>query len=214
MAPKVFYFDLGNVLLEFSHERMYWQMAEAAGVTSDALHEALFGDPKAAGALMEYETGRLTTDEYFEIVQRALGKKPDTDRFARAARDIFTPIDSTLDLVRTLAAAGQRLAILSNTNPLHWEFLTDGRYPLIADIGQPGSAFGWAVLSYKSGAMKPLRAIFETAIERAGVAADEIFFVDDVAENVAGARDAGIDAVQFVGAEKLSEDLRERGVTV
>ena len=115
------------------------------------------------------------------------------------------------ELVRRLAAAGNRLAILSNTNPVQWEYITDGRFPLLA-MGQPTSAFDWAILSYEVGAMKPDRAIYDAAIERAGVAADEVFFTDDRLENVEGARAAGIDAVQFVDCDGLVAQLRERGV--
>jgi len=212
MPIKVLYFDLGNVLLNFSHEQMYRQMAEVAGVSPETLVDALFGSGAGSGALVRYETGQLTTDEYFDFVQRAIGTRPDSQRFAAAVCDIFSPIDETWDLVRQLAAAGQCLAVLSNTNAAHWAFVTDGRFPLVAGIGEPGSPFAWAILSYEVRAMKPDRAIFDAAIERAGVAADEIFFVDDIAENVAGACAAGIDAVLFEGAGKLASDLRARGL--
>jgi putative hydrolase of the HAD superfamily len=214
MMPQVLYFDLGNVLFSFSHAQMYRQMAEVAGVSPETLEHVLVDDPSAAGALVAYETGRATTDEFFDVFTRAIGKRPDAERFAHAVSDIFSPIDATLDFVRKLAGAGHRLAILSNTNPIHWSFVTDGRFPLVADIGRPGGAFGWAVLSYEAGAMKPGSAIFATAIERAGIAASEIFFVDDIAENVAGARAAGIDAVQYENTMKLIDDLRLRGISV
>jgi len=220
MPPKLLYFDLGNVLLSFSHEQMYRQMAAVTGVSPEALVEVLFGGGAAAGALVEYETGRLSTDEYFAVVERAIGKRPDAEQFATAVCDIFAPIDGTWDLVRKLAAAATRnggcprLAILSNTNPIHWAFVTDGRFPLVAEIGRPGSPFAWSVLSYEAGSMKPDRAIYDAAIARAGAAAEEIFFVDDIAENVAGARAAGIDAVQYEGTTKLIDDLLARGVVM
>ena len=218
MPAKVLYFDLGNVLLSFSHERMYRQMAAAAGVSPEELVQALFGEGGAARALVDYETGRLTTDEFFDVVQRAMNKRPDREQFTTAVCDIFAPIDATWELVQQLAAAAARhdgwprLAILSNTNPIHWAWVTDGRFPLLASIGRPASLFAWSILSYEAGAMKPDRAIYDAAIERAGVAAAEIFFVDDMPENVAGARAAGIDAVLFEGTAKLVADLRARGV--
>ena len=104
--------------------------------------------------------------------------------------------------MRRLADAGNRLAILSNTNPVQWEYIIDGRYPLLA-VGAAESAFDWAIVSYQVGAMKPDRAIYEAAIRRAGVAAKEVFFTDDRLENVEGARAVGIDAVQFVDAQQL-----------
>ena len=52
-------------------------------------------------------------------------------------------------------------------------------------------------------------AIFETAIRVAGHSPDEIFFVDDRAENVEGARAAGLDAVTIIWiASKFTEEHR------
>ena len=62
--------------------------------------------------------------------------------------------------------------------------------------------------------MKPDRAIYEIAAERAGASPSEVFFVDDRAENVVGAKAAGLDAVLFTDAEQLAADLRQRGVVV
>ncbi len=211
MPPKVLYFDLGMVLVEFSHERMFQQMAEVAGISPEAVWEAIFGDADCRAAQLRYETGHITTDEFFDHFCHVTGSSPDRKRLAEAVCDIFSPIEPMWELARNLAAAGNRLAILSNTNPVQWDFITDGRFPIVA-MGQPVSAFDWAVLSYEVGSMKPDRAIYDTAIQRAGVAGHEVFFTDDRQENVEGARAAGIDAVQFVDCEGLVSQLRERGV--
>ena len=60
--------------------------------------------------------------------------------------------------------------------------------------------------------MKPDRAIYDAAIERAGVAAHEVFFTDDRLENVEGARAVGIDAVQFVDCETTHRRSAARDV--
>jgi putative hydrolase of the HAD superfamily len=212
MAIKVLYFDLGNVLLSFSHEQMCAQMAAAAGVSPATARDAIFGNEDAQAAQWQYESGMITTDEYFDFFCRATGTRPDRRRLARATADIFAPMDDTWALVRRLASAGNTLAILSNTNPVQWEWIVDGRFALLSAIGQADCPFGWATLSYQARSMKPDRAIYDAAIARAGVAADEIFFTDDRLENVDGSKAAGIDSVRFVGCELLIADLRDRGV--
>jgi glucose-1-phosphatase len=211
MPPKILYFDLGKVLLEFSHERMCQQMAEVAGVSTEAVWTALFGDADCLAAQIQYETGHLSTDEFFDHFCKATGTTPDRKRLADAVCDIFSPIEPMWELVRNLANAGNRLALLSNTNPVQWEYVTDGRFPLLA-VGQAASAFDWAIVSYEAKSMKPDPAIYEAAIQRAGVAANEMFFTDDRLENVEGARAVGIDAVQFVDCDSLAAELRGRGV--
>ncbi len=212
MPPKILYFDLGMVLVEFSHEQMCRQMAAVAGTTPEAVREAIFGDAECRSALIEYESGRMTTDDFFACFSRVTGTAADRGQLADAVRNIFSPIEPMWELVRRLHAAGYKLAILSNTNSLQWDYITDGRFSILA-MGRPECAFDWAILSYEVGAMKPDRAIFDAAIERAGVAAQEVFFTDDRLENVEGARAVGIDAVQFVDADRLLADLRSRDVS-
>jgi len=213
MSPKVLYFDLGKVLLSFSHERMCQQMAEVAGVPAEVVKEVLFGSAGAQTVQWQYEEGQLTTDQYYEYFCRQTGTRPDRRRLEHAACDIFEPMNDTWELVRRLSAAGHRLAIKSNINPLHWQFVSDGRFDVLSSIGQPGGVFGWAVLSYEVGSMKPHPSIFQAAIARAGVPPGQVFFVDDREENVGGARELGIDAVLYEGTLKLVDDLRRRGIT-
>ena len=60
--------------------------------------------------------------------------------------------------------------------------------------------------------MKPNPRIYAEAIARAQCAPEECFFTDDIPEYVAGARAAGIDAVQFQSATQLESALKERGI--
>jgi FMN phosphatase YigB (HAD superfamily) len=214
MTPKVIYFDLGNVLVSFSHERMCEQMAEVAGVPLEVVRDAVFGGDDAHNAQVRYETGHIDSDGYFDYFCRATGSRPDRQALERAFCDIFAPIDETWKLVERLVASGHNLAILSNTNSQQWNWCTDGRFPILAGAGRAGAAFGMAVLSFEVNSMKPDRAIYDAAVERAGASPREVFFVDDRAENVVGAQAAGLDAVQFTDADQLVVDLRQRGIAV
>jgi FMN phosphatase YigB (HAD superfamily) len=214
MPPKLIYFDLGNVLLSFSHDRMCRQMADVAGVPLELVRDSVFGSGEAHFAQVRFESGHIDTDAYFEFLCGAIGKRPDRQRLERAFADIFETMQESWTLVHRLAAAGQPMAILSNTNPIHWPWCTDGRYPPLDSIGEFGSPFAFAVLSYEAHAMKPDRQIYDAAIERAGEPPSEIFFVDDRPENVAGAKAAGLDAVQFTDAEQLAVELEQRGIVV
>ncbi|MGE3241925.1 MAG: HAD family hydrolase [Pirellulales bacterium] len=211
MPPKVLYFDIGMVLVEYSYDIMCAQMGAAAGITAEAVWDALFGSQENVTAITRYESGKLTTDEFFDHFCQVTGTRPDRKRLADAVCDIFQPIEPMFELVRELADAGNRLALLSNTNPLQWNFLRDGRFPVMA-VGQAVSAFDWAIVSYEVGIMKPEPGIYEAAARRAAAPPQNVFFTDDRAENVEGARAAGIDAVQYVDRDSLVAKLRERNV--
>ncbi|MGE0755973.1 MAG: HAD-IA family hydrolase, partial [Pirellulaceae bacterium] len=105
-----------------------------------------------------------------------------------------------------LRRAGHRLGILSNTNEIHWRFVSQGRYTIIRD------AFPVTALSYELRSMKPEPAIYQAAADLAGVAPGDIFYTDDRPENVAGALAAGFDAVQYESPVQLAADIRRRGV--
>ena len=76
----------------------------------------------------------------------------------------------------------QRLGLLSNTSDIHWQFFGTGRYWFVPDV------FETMVLSYRVKLMKPDRRIFLHAAELAGVRPEEVFYVDDMPQHVAGAR--------------------------
>jgi FMN phosphatase YigB (HAD superfamily) len=105
-----------------------------------------------------------------------------------------------------LSAAGYRLGLLSNICELHWNYVSDGRFGLLRET------FETVALSYQLKAMKPDAKIYLKAAELAGVAPQEIFYVDDIAGHVEGARAVGVDAVQYTTTPALVTELRRRGL--
>lgn len=206
--PQFLYFDLGKVLLSFDHGRMVRQMAGAAGVSDDAMRAALMpsGEPTQGDPQWQLEAGHLSEDDYYDQLCESLGCRPPRDRLDFAASDMFEPIEASMRLLERLKAAGHRLGLLSNTNPIHWRFFMDGRFPTL------NAVFEVEIGSFHVGAMKSDPVIYHAAIEQTGVPAEQIFFVDDRAENVAGAIACGIDAVLFTDTASLEADLRTRGI--
>jgi glucose-1-phosphatase len=201
MQRKFLYFDLGKVLVNFSVEQLLQQLGDAAGVSSERVRDAIF----AGNLLNDHETGRLSSRQFYDAFCSMTGTQPDFDRLIKAAAEIFDLNLPVLPIVAQLQQAGYRLGILSNTCETHWEYCVR-RYPILSDI------FSVHVLSYKIGAVKPDAAIFQAAAKMAGCRPEELFFVDDIAGHVAGAKAVGIDAVQFTTAEALADELRRRGI--
>lgn len=69
-------------------------------------------------------------------------------------------------------------------------------------------------VSAEVGLIKPDKAIYDLHAKTFGLDPAATLFIDDAPVNVAGAINAGWQAVLFEGAEKLKADLRERGVAV
>jgi putative hydrolase of the HAD superfamily len=205
MTPSFLYFDLGNVLLSFSHERMCRQMAEAAGASQELVREALFGTAETPSVQWRFERGDLNALAVYEHFCERVGARPDMDRLFAAGCDIFDEIPASVALVQRLAEAGHRLGIMSNTNSIDWSFVTS-RFRFLDRL------FAHFVLSFQVRAMKPERAIYEHAVRLAGAPAGEVFFADDRQENVVGALAVGLDAVLFTSPEQLADELARRGL--
>ncbi len=200
-SPDFFYFDMGNVLLSFDYNIAAGNMSAVCGATVAACRE--FG---YEGELyLQMESGELLPADFHAKFSTATGTCSDCQTLLNARSDMFTLLAPTARIVTQLKGVRRRTGLLSNTSPDHFEFCRR-RFGVIREL------FDLYVLSYEVGAMKPAATIFDVAIERAGVPAERIFFVDDREENVAAAREAGIDAVLFTDANQLLADLTSRGV--
>ncbi len=197
------YFDMGNVLLMFSHERMAAQMAAVAGIPPARAGEILFGGDLG----IRHETGTITNEQFYDEFCRAAGKTG-VDRAALdlAACDIFWLHVPLVAIAGRLNAAGYRLGILSNTNDAHWRYAAE-RFSYLSTM------FHVRAMSYDLHAMKPDPRIYLEAARLAGAPPSEIFYTDDRPENVEGAIAAGFDAVLFTTPAALSIELWKRGIS-
>lgn len=200
--PRFFFFDLGNVLLHFDHMRACRQIGRLVGREAREVWNAVFG----SGLQQRYERGELTSKQFYAALCSAFATRPDYDRLQIASSAMFEINAPAVSIIANLHSAGHRLGILSNTCEAHWRYVTDGRFGVLRDF------FQIHVLSFEVGRTKPDAEIYAEAGRRACEAPSAIFFTDDKAENIAGARKLGWDAVQFTSASQLARDLFRRGV--
>lgn len=111
------------------------------------------------------------------------------------------------DLLADLDSAGVPLFAITNFSG---EFFPPFRakYPKMFD------RFRDIVISGDEKMMKPDAAIYRLALNRFGLIAEEAVFVDDNADNVAGAAALGIHAILFTGEPALRGELRRLGFGV
>jgi putative hydrolase of the HAD superfamily len=201
--PAFLYFDLGNVVLTFDYEVACRQMGEVAGLPAHVIREVVYD----TGLENAYERGDLTSEQFYEIFCQRSDTRPDMHKLLRASSDMFELNEAVVAILPQLRAAGQRLGLLSNTCEAHWDFCLNKRFPILREC------FEVTALSFQLRSLKPEPEIYRQAADMAGVSPSQVFFVDDRSENVAGARRAGFDAVQFTTREALVGELAARGVT-
>ncbi len=192
-------FDLGNVILPFNH----YQIAEKLSRFSinheepKEIFSFLFDIEK--GAVNPYETGKISTLEFFESIKRYLKLSISFDEFKPIWNDIFWEDNEVSKIIYALKGK-KRLFLLSNTNPLHFDYILS-RFPVIR-------VFDRWILSYEVGFKKPAIEIFETAMKYSLTEPQNIIFIDDVKSHVDVASSLGMKAIHFESADQLRKELK------
>jgi FMN phosphatase YigB (HAD superfamily) len=150
-------------------------------------------------AVDRYQAGLIDCSSYYaELARASEGRYTTAELEAIHRAWTLEHYPGALELVRALnATAHVTTACLSNTNHAHWVRLAgdDGRgeYPAVAELRH-------RLASHLLGCLEPQARIYELAhakfSEQAEISAADIFFFDDLAENVAAGRAAGWSAFQ------------------
>ena len=200
MSVEAIIFDMGDVLIQ--HD----DAPEHAAV------QAMCTNPVSAGAeipqLIPFDRvhrGELTFEDLFKLLIEEAGLTADYPAFVSAMTVGFgPPIPGIAQVVDSLAERF-RLALLSNTNAVHWSYVKS-HYPALLDNVRPH------FVSFELGMMKPQAEIFEHVVSALGVEPKECLLVDDREANVQGARRAGLDGIRFRTSEQLIVELEARDV--
>lgn len=193
-------FDLGNVLVFFSHERMCAQVGASCGRSAAEARRALL----ESGLQEEFERGRVTEGEFRRRLEQLLERPLEEETLREAASNIFEINAEVLPVLEAIKRQGMRLVLVSNTSSAHYEFIRR-RFDVL-------QRFDELVLSFRLGALKPEQAMYRAAISAAGCAPQECFYTDDIPHYVACARQLGMEAEVFTGVSALCEQLARRGI--
>lgn len=187
-AVKALLFDLGGVLIEIDWERMYAHWARCGGVEPAALRERFGFDTHYE----RHERGEIAAAAYFAALRERLALDLTDADFAAGWNAIFVrEVEPTLRIVRELAGRIP-MYVFSNTNAAHHEAWS-------TRFAQALEPFERVFVSSQIGLRKPSGESFAHVAREIGLPPDSILFFDDMAENVAGARAAGMPAVHVRG---------------
>jgi len=189
------FFDMGNVLVFFSNQRMCEQVGLLCKKTPQEIEDIFF----RTSMQVDFECGRLSKEQLHQQFEAAVGEQIEIEKLQLAVADIFTLNAAILPILDDLKSRRIRLVVLSNTNELHAAFIRDN-----FDILDRFDDF---VFSHEVGAMKPSATIYEAALKKAHCEPHECFYTDDIEEYVLAAREFGIQAKLFTGTEDLNQSL-------
>lgn len=197
---KAVIFDLGRVLVKVDFARGLFKYAHTSPNADDlALLDKLFKNE----LFIQFNTGKIDTIQMYQSVKDQFDIQLEYDVFKEKWCDIFSPMDGMESVVRE---AGERyhLGLLSDIDPLHWEYLKN-TYGLLDVFDKP-------TLSFETGILKPAAEAYKVAAHNVGFDPENCFFIDDRPQNIEGAVKAGMRGVIFTGVEKLRSDLHKSGI--
>jgi HAD superfamily hydrolase (TIGR01509 family) len=198
--PQVVVFDLGKVLLDFDYGLAAPRIAARGNVKPEAVKRLVNQSP----LLFRYETGLMTTQEFFKEVCSATEYQGDFKEFAEMFGDIFTPITPMIELHSALRQRGIPTYIFSNTNELQIGHIRRN-FPFIRN-------FDGYILSFEHGTMKPDAKIYEVVEHETKRRGGEILYVDDRPENVAAGAVRGWQVILQETPEKTRAAFEKTGL--
>lgn len=207
------FFDLGNVLIDFEHERVtealvnYFPKAQRNNALTREIHEFIFMDHGSSMARNDQmDRGARDLNWLTDEINKHFAITVPNDAFETIWFSIFFDTLNELPIraINELKEAGIRVAICSSTNAWHWN-------PLYRKHPELESLCDRNFLSFELKSIKTDPGFFQARAREIGVPCDHILLVDDKPENCDAAKAAGAHAVRYKPHEheKSLATLRE-----
>ena len=197
---KAVVFDLGKVLVDFDYRIALRRIAARSKMTPEELGRYVMQSP----LMLDYETGLLTSQEFYETVRAGTGFEGGFEEFGNLFGDIFAPIESMVQLHASLRQRGHPTYIFSNTNELAVRHIRRN-FPFFTN-------FDGYILSYEHRAMKPDAKLYEVVERQSGRRGADVLYLDDRPENTEAGTARGWQVILHESPEKTTAALKGFGL--
>lgn len=193
ICVKNIIFDLGNTLIYYDYEYFYEGVSRLekklnTNKLKNFIKEKKLGDKLCKGALQP--------KDFFRILKRKFDLRIGYEDFIYLYSDIFWVNAQMKNFLEKIVNVKRfRVFLLSNTDPVHMNFLNKN-FPFIKIIKNK-------VLSYKVGLLKPQKKIFEYVIKKYGLNKNETVLIDDLPVNIKVAVKLGLHGIKYTTHRKF-----------
>jgi putative hydrolase of the HAD superfamily len=197
-ADKAIVFDVGNVLIHVDFEKVFHAWAEKSGLAVDHVR----GQFKVDDPYQQHERGKISASQYFSYLRARLGVDLTDECFIQGWNAVLLQqIEGMYGLLRTLQGHVP-LYVFSNTNHTHLQYWLQHYSDLVAVFDK---VFASCEICYR----KPEYLAYQQVTSQIGINPGQIFFIDDLEENVRGAREAGMQALLFQSAAETKKAIAD-----
>ena len=197
-------FDIGRVLIRMDVARGLKQFGGAVAMTPEELWPAITNDPRWP----DWQEGRISARDWHLHLARRLGTSLNFEQFTQVWNAVLDPEPMQDDRMLQGLAKKYRLALLSNTDPIHVEYM-ERTYPFFRHF--PAAA---RIYSCARGASKPNPLLYLDALRACKAEASEAVYIDDILAYVEAARALGMAGIHYQSKQGLLEGLQELGAQV
>lgn len=198
---KLVLFDMDNVLCEYDRGKRVACLAELAGSTGEFVYKAIW----ESGFESLGDSGTLDAEGYLRGFGERIGYSLSLDEWVEARRCSMKADLAMLELAGHLRGSVD-IAVLTNNTTLVCDHI-DTLLPELRPL------FGTRIYtSAQFKATKPDPLCYRLCVSELKVKPETALFVDDLAENVAGARKAGLHAHHHTSVEAFRQALSGYGL--
>jgi len=192
-------FDMGGVIVRDFH--MAPELLPFLGLSGASFADI---DPRLHEALSRHSRGEIGEDAFWVYYTEITCKLVPPHEGSLFGKFFHPKMDEpTVQVVNELKAAGMR--VVAGTNVI------DAHYAIHQRLNQY-AFFDKIYASHLIGITKPDPAFYAYILKAEGIQPDEVFFTDDMIENVNSAAGAGLHAFVYSGAAALREQLLSLGL--
>ncbi|HEY6384491.1 MAG TPA: HAD family phosphatase [Candidatus Acidoferrum sp.] len=201
-APKLraIIFDIGRVLVRIDVARAMQGLASGTALSPAELWSAIEKDPRWP----DWQEGRMAPRDWYLHLGRRLGGDFTFEQFTEIWNRVLDPAPIHEDALFQRLSKTYRLALLSNTDPIHVQHL-EANYTFF-------KFFPTRIYSCSVGASKPNPLIYREALRALKILAPGAVYIDDIAAYVEAAQRLGMGGIQFQSPPQLISDLKSLGV--
>lgn len=198
MSVKAIIFDLGGVIIDLGFDQMV-ERFEWLGVKNFGQHFT----PENQGELFEQlELGLIEPAVFYEKFREMTKTNLSDETIEEAWNLILKDFQKErMDLLTELSAQFS-IYLFSNTNAIHAKRFEQR---CIEQMGRALTQYFTATYySHDLHLRKPTVASFKEVLRQAGLSAHETLFIDDNAENIKGAKNAGLQTYHLKAPEQIT----------
>jgi HAD superfamily hydrolase (TIGR01509 family) len=190
-------FDVGRVLVKLDLARAIAGLSQGISLSPAELWSAIEKDPR----WHDWQEGRISPHDWHLHITKRLGSPLKFEEFCEAWNRSLDPAPIHSDDLFTSIAKKHKLALLSNTDPIHVAHL-ESTFSFFQFFPVPTRIYSCSVR-----ASKPSPVVFHAALKAVKTPASQAVFIDDIPEYVQAACSLGLHGLQYLNPEQLRSDL-------